>query len=172
MQNYETIFVAPADIQPQRLDDFVEKLRGVIAKQGGEITAVDKWGRRRLAYPIKRHREGFYVFLTFKSPTAILAELTQFYRVSEDIIRHLTVKAVDAKPMPGSLAGPAGSAAAPHFSPSRGPQSAQGAHAPHPGAPHAPAVPHAAPAPAAQSAAPQAPKEAPHAQPNPAAPAQ
>lgn len=100
MQKYESIFIAPVELAPQKLDDLIEKLKGIISKNGGEFKAVDKWGRRRLAYPINRNREGFYVLMTFEGPGTILGELTQFYRVSDDVIRHLTCKAPVFRPVP------------------------------------------------------------------------
>lgn len=98
-ETYESIFISPVELASNKLDDYVEKIKSLITKAGGEILAVEKWGRRRLAYPIRRHREGFYIFLKFKSPSVVLAELNQFYRVSEEVvIRQLTVKAVRVRP--------------------------------------------------------------------------
>ena len=152
MQTYETIFIVPPDLPGPRLDEFIEKIKSlVLSKEGGEIVSIEKWGRRRLSYPIRRQREGFYVFITFKAHPSILAELTKLYRVSEDIIRELTCIAPRPNPViekPASLT-PAGTAAA------------------------ATAVPGAAPAvPSATPAAPAPEKEVPHAEPSPVAPAQ
>lgn len=97
-ETYESIFISPVELASNKLDDFVEKTKSLITKAGGEIVAIEKWGRRRLAYPIRRHREGFYVFLKFKSPSTVLADLNKFYRVSEEVIRELTVKAVRVRP--------------------------------------------------------------------------
>ncbi len=58
------------------------------------MTTADRWGRRRLAYPIKKKNAGFYVQLQHKSPTDIVAKLEQAFRLDEDVRRHLTV-AVD-----------------------------------------------------------------------------
>jgi len=95
---YETVFIAPADIPTKRLDDMIEKLKGFITKPGGEIKVVDKWGRRRLAYPIHRHREGFYVFLSYKAPSSVPAEFTNLFKVSDDVIRHMTCIAPEVRP--------------------------------------------------------------------------
>ncbi|HRY29157.1 MAG TPA: 30S ribosomal protein S6 [Elusimicrobiota bacterium] len=115
MQVYETIFISPVDLAVQKQDDLVEKVKSMITKAGGEIVLVEKWGRRRLAYAIKRHREGFYVYLKFKAPSAILAELNQFYRVSDDVVRQLTCKAVRTRPgvVAPAAPAPAAEAAAP-----------------------------------------------------------
>jgi len=97
MKTYETVFIVPSDMAPQRVEDITEKVKSLITKSGGEILLVDKWSRR-LAYPIRHHREGVYVFIQFKGPETFLAELNQFYRVSEEIIRQLTCKSIKGKP--------------------------------------------------------------------------
>jgi len=62
-----------------------------IPKNGGEITSVDRWGRRRLAYSIKKKTAGFYVQVLHKSPTDIVPKLEQAFKLDEEIIRYLTV---------------------------------------------------------------------------------
>ncbi len=96
--HYETVFLLPGDAQPQKVDDFVEKVKSLIVQKGGEVTLLEKWGRRRLAYPIGRQREGYYTFMQFNAEPAFVAELNQFFRVSEDVIRQLICKALKGKP--------------------------------------------------------------------------
>ena len=168
LNNYETVFILPADYTPQRVDEFIEKLKEVVTKGGGEFTLVDKWGRRRLAYPIKRHREGFYVFIMFKAPGAVLAEVNRFFRVSEDIVRDILCKALEGKPGSPTMSVPATllqTATAPYTRPIPVP-----AGAPAPAVPGAPVA--GAPVPAAPAAAPEQPKEVPHELPPAPAPAQ
>ncbi len=98
MKTYESVFIAPPDTAPQKLDAFVDKLKSLLSAQGGETVNVDKWGRRRLSYPIDRHREGTYVHWLFKAPAPFLAELDKVYRVSDDVIRHLVCVAVRPSP--------------------------------------------------------------------------
>jgi small subunit ribosomal protein S6 len=80
------------------VDDFVEKVKSLIVQKGGDVTLTEKWGRRRLAYPIGRQREGYYTFLQFNAEPSFVAELNQFFRVSEDVIRQLICKALKGKP--------------------------------------------------------------------------
>ena len=96
--HYETVFLLPGDAQPQKVDDFVEKVKSLIVQKGGEVTLLEKWGRRRLAYPIGRQREGYYTFMQFNAEPSFVAELNQFFRVSEDVIRQLICKALKGKP--------------------------------------------------------------------------
>lgn len=96
--HYETVFLLPGDAQPQKVDDFVEKVKSLIVQKGGEVTLAEKWGRRRLAYPIGRQREGYYTFLQFNAQPSFVAELNQFFHVSEDVIRQIICKALKGKP--------------------------------------------------------------------------
>lgn len=152
---YETVFVLPADLSPQKTDEYIEKIKNLITQKGGEIVLADKWGRRRLAYPIRRHREGFYTFIQFKAASSFIAELNQFFRVSEEVIRQVICKALKGKPASPMMALPPVAPGAHGF----------GGHAPHHG-PRPHAAPAAAPAPVAT------PTEEAHGQPAPAAPAQ
>lgn len=155
---YETVFVVPADLSPQKTDEYVEKIKNMITAKGGEVVLVDKWGRRRLSYPIRRHREGFYTFLQFKAPSAFIAELNQFFRVSEEVIRQVICKALKGKPASPTMS-------LPPVAPGSHGFGGHGSHGPRShGAPAMTAAPAVAPA--------AAPTEESHGQPAPAAPAQ
>lgn len=96
--HYETVFILPGDAAPQKVDDFVEKVKSLIVQKGGEVTLTEKWGRRRLAYPIGRQREGYYTFMQFNAVPSFVAELNQFFRVSEEVMRQLICQALKGKP--------------------------------------------------------------------------
>jgi small subunit ribosomal protein S6 len=69
----------------------ITRYQEFISKNGGAVINADRWGRRRLAYPIKKKNAGFYVQLLHKSPTDIVQKLEQAFKLDEDVIRHLTV---------------------------------------------------------------------------------
>ncbi len=96
MSIYESIFICPGDISQEKVESTLEKVKGIISKADGSITSAELWGRRRLAYPIERHRDGFYVYLVFNAPPASMSSLTHHYRVTDTILRGLTIK-VDPK---------------------------------------------------------------------------
>jgi len=96
MNFYETIFVCSPLLNEEDIDAVIGKVKSLIIKEGGEIKNVNKWGRKRLAYPIKRHREGYYVILEFYSPAEKIKELENLYRVTDKIIRYLTVRKEEA----------------------------------------------------------------------------
>ncbi|MBK8576559.1 MAG: 30S ribosomal protein S6 [Elusimicrobia bacterium] len=127
MIHYETVFLLPGDAQPQKVDDFVEKVKSLIVQKGGEVTLTEKWGRRRLAYPIGRQREGYYTFMQFKSAPSFVAELNQFFRVSEEVIRQLICLALKGKPASPMMVLPP---AVPHESHGHGHRPTHGSPAP------------------------------------------
>jgi len=98
---YESVIIINATLEDAQIDAEIEKIKDFIQKNNGEIRAVEKWGRRRLAYPIKKKNNGFYALFEFKAPGDIVAKLERQYQLNENIIRYLTVqldkKALKAK---------------------------------------------------------------------------
>ena len=85
MRKYETIFVAHPS-----LDE--EAVKALIEKFGGEITNVDEWGKKKLAYEIQKMKEGYYYFIQFEGETTDTAELEERLRIEETVLRFLCVK--------------------------------------------------------------------------------
>jgi small subunit ribosomal protein S6 len=91
MKEYESIFVLDPGVDDARVDVEVEKIREFITTHSGEITEIQKWGRRKLAYEVNRRKEGIYTLIRFKSTSELPAELNRRYRLNENMIRFLTV---------------------------------------------------------------------------------
>ncbi|MDD8017902.1 MAG: 30S ribosomal protein S6 [Bacteroidota bacterium] len=98
---YESVIIINATLEDAQIDAEVEKVKDFIQKNNGEIRAIEKWGRRRLAYAIKKKNNGFYTLFEFKAPGDIVAKLERQYHLNENIMRYLTVqldkKALKAK---------------------------------------------------------------------------
>ncbi len=92
VQSYESLFICPAGLPAEEIEVLIEKAKQIITQNGGLILSADKWGRRKLAYPIKKHREGFYLYLKFESPTTLIKSLEHFFRMTEEVIRHIIVR--------------------------------------------------------------------------------
>ncbi len=90
-QEYETIFVLDPGVDDAQVDAEVEKIREFITSREGEVTEIQKWGRRKLAYEIRKKKEGVYTLIRFRSETSLPAELDRRYRLNESMLRHLTV---------------------------------------------------------------------------------
>ncbi len=91
-RNYETTFIVNASLDDPVIDGIIEKVQEQITRYGGEITAVNKWGRKRLVYPIKKKNNGYYVFIEFIAPGNAIQQIEKFYKLDENIIRYLTIQ--------------------------------------------------------------------------------
>jgi small subunit ribosomal protein S6 len=88
---YESMFICPSDTQQATIDGFIEKIKNTVTQNQGEVKGVQVWGRRRLAYPIGHHRDGIYIYVEFSGGSSTANQLSNLYRVSDLIVRHLTV---------------------------------------------------------------------------------
>jgi len=86
------VLVMSPGITDENLPGAIEKVSQFITGKGGAISEVAPWGRRKLAYPIKRFVEGHYVLTRFKSDAKLIKELDASLRLSEEVLRHLIIK--------------------------------------------------------------------------------
>jgi small subunit ribosomal protein S6 len=93
LRDYELVVVLSPEIGDDVIGESLERLSQSITTRGGEVTDVNHWGRRRLAYPIKRHMEGNYVVSQIKLDPGQVPDLESNLRISEEVIRHLIVRA-------------------------------------------------------------------------------
>ncbi len=123
MRSYEVIFVLEPALGDDGVDAAIAAASGVATKEGGEVVEVQKWGKKRLAYEIKKRREGHYVFLRLQAPVKAVAELQRHLNIAEPVLKFLTVLAQAPRRRVGKAKGPA--AASPE---SVGPTAAAGTH--------------------------------------------
>jgi small subunit ribosomal protein S6 len=97
MQEYELGVVIRPTLTEDGVQSIVEKLKNTIVDQGGVVNAVDFWGKRKLAYPIEKQREGYYVFFRFAISPRNVAEVSRVARYTEDILRHILVNEEKAR---------------------------------------------------------------------------
>ena len=97
MPTYETVLVVQPKLSDAEVAEFAEKTKKLITKDGGEILSEDKWGRRKLAYPIKHAREGSYLYFKFLAPGTLVPRLNQQFRISEQLLRTMTVQFQEKK---------------------------------------------------------------------------
>lgn len=96
MHDYELVTVLNPDIAEEDVPAAIERLTAAITTRGGEVAEVQPWGRRRLAYPIKRHNEGNYVLTNLRMDPARAHELESGFMISDDILRHLLIRKDEA----------------------------------------------------------------------------
>lgn len=97
MRRYELMLVIRPDAPDDRVAAVIDRTTRYVVASGGQIVKVAPWGRRRLAYPIDRHRDGSYHIIVFESPAEAIAELERSLQITEEVIRYLVTRAV--KPM-------------------------------------------------------------------------
>ena len=90
--DYETTFIIRPDLDEAEHNRVKERLENAITEGGGEILMFDDWGRRKLAYIIKKHQFGHYLHWNYVAPAAVPAELERIVKIEEPIVRFLTIK--------------------------------------------------------------------------------
>jgi small subunit ribosomal protein S6 len=95
-RDYELGFILNPEVSEEETRALLERVEQIVANYGGQIVKINQWGRRRLAYPIERHRDGFYVFIDMILTPETVAELERTLTVSEIVLRHM-VKRRDPK---------------------------------------------------------------------------
>ncbi len=99
LRDYELTFIVRPQVEEEALRGLVDKVKGWITAEGGAVDRTDMWGRRRLAYSIRKEREGQYVFMLTRTNPAQIAVVERSLRLQEEILRYLFVR-VEAEPKP------------------------------------------------------------------------
>jgi small subunit ribosomal protein S6 len=100
---YETVVITRPDLDDADTDGIIEKLETVIAENGGHLLIRDDWGKRKLAYPIRKHQKGHYTLISHLAPTPLVSELERNIRIEDRVIRFLTIRIADAVDVPVRL---------------------------------------------------------------------
>jgi len=91
MRSYECIYILDPSLDEQMVRDKAVKFSDIVTSRQGVIANLDQWGKRKLAYPIKKRFEGFYTFMRFSGTNEILQELNRVFRFDEHVIRHMII---------------------------------------------------------------------------------
>jgi small subunit ribosomal protein S6 len=111
MRRYELMLVLRPDAPDERIQAVIDRTTRQIVADGGQILKVAPWGRRRLAYPIDRAREGSYHIILFEGPSGVIAEVERTLLITEEVLRHLITRD-ERKPRPSRRDGIAADEAA------------------------------------------------------------
>lgn len=104
VREYETVFILHPKVDEAGIENEIAAVKKIIADGKGELVGVQKWGRRKLAYKIRKAYEGFYVLVRFKSGPDVLKELDRIFRLNEMVLRNLTILSAGG-PFPPDLRG-------------------------------------------------------------------
>lgn len=92
MTEYETTVIVRPDVTGEQVESALDRVREVIAKQGGKLIEIDHWGKKKLAYPMQKHPRGIYVRTHYLGLGGLVGELERNLRLNENVLRFLTVK--------------------------------------------------------------------------------
>ena len=92
MSKYELAVVVSAKLEDDARAEVIEKVKALVTRFGGNITDVDEWGKKRLAYEIQNMKEAYYYFIHFESETTTPGEIEERIRIMDGVIRYLCVK--------------------------------------------------------------------------------
>ena len=92
MKNYELVVIFDPSLEEEAIDKELSKITSIIEKEKCKISDIDKWGVKKLAYPIKKQESGYYIIVYFSGKSAVISELDRVNKINDNILRHLIVK--------------------------------------------------------------------------------
>lgn len=106
MELYESLFIIRPSIPDEESNALIDKMKGVAERAGAQFIKHENWGKKKLAYEVRRERKGTYAYFYFKAPNNTVGELEHAYRLEDNIIKFLTVhlekELVPRRPMDAS----------------------------------------------------------------------
>src|SRR6201996_4024737 len=103
MPLYEHVFLARQDASTQQVDELTTQMTGIVEQAGGKVTKTENWGVRSLTYRMNKNRKAHFVLLNIDAPSAAVAEIERQERISEDVIRYLTVRVEELEEGPSAM---------------------------------------------------------------------
>jgi len=98
MRMYETIFIAHPDLVEEEVKALIDKMKGIIENLNGQLIKVEEWGRRKLAYKLKKLTKGYYILIRFLGNGEVLAEIERNLRLSDGVLKYQSVKLSEKTP--------------------------------------------------------------------------
>lgn len=92
MRAYEVMYIIKPELDEEKTNAVIEKFKTLSENNGAEITKLDKWGKRKLAYEINKNRDGFYVLMQLNGEAEAVAELDRVFRITDEILKHMIIR--------------------------------------------------------------------------------
>jgi small subunit ribosomal protein S6 len=92
MNNYESIFIIKPDLKEEDVKNIFKSIGDSVTKNGGSVKKEESWGKKQLAYPVKKYKEGIYYKLDFAAPPAAIPKMEAGYKLNQDILRTMITK--------------------------------------------------------------------------------
>jgi len=103
MPLYEHVFLARQDASTQQVEELTAQMTGIVEQAGGKITKTENWGVRSLTYRMNKNRKAHFVLLNIDAPSAAIAEIERQERISEDVIRYLSIRVEEHEEGPSAM---------------------------------------------------------------------
>jgi small subunit ribosomal protein S6 len=103
MPFYEHVFLARQDASTQQVEELTTQMTGIVEQLGGKVTKTESWGVRSLTYRMNKNRKAHFVLLNIDAPSAAIAEIERQERISEDVIRYLSVRVEELEEGPSAM---------------------------------------------------------------------
>ncbi len=103
MPLYEHVFLARQDASTQQVEELTTQMTGIVEQAGGKITKTENWGVRSLTYRMNKNRKAHFVLLNIEAPSAAIAEIERQERISEDVIRYLSIRVEEHEEGPSAM---------------------------------------------------------------------
>lgn len=91
-RTYEVLFIADPNLSEPDVDKLTETVQGYAEKEGAKTQKVEKWGKKRLAYNIRKHQEGYYVLIVVEGKATLVKEVERRIRVTDGVVKFITVR--------------------------------------------------------------------------------
>ena len=92
MAAYESTFICSPEVPAEKLEELIDKVKKIIENSKGSIISMQQLGKKKMSYPIKKFREGSYIYMELSGPGEMVGALETFYKVNDPVIRYLTIK--------------------------------------------------------------------------------
>src|SRR4051795_11760034 len=103
MPLYEHVFLSRQDVSAQQVEELTAQFKGIIEEMGGKITKTEQWGVKSLSYRLRKNRKAHFTLLNLDAPSAALNEIERQERLSEDVLRYLTVRVGEHEEGPSAM---------------------------------------------------------------------
>jgi small subunit ribosomal protein S6 len=103
MPLYEHVFLSRQDVSAQQVEELTAQFKGIIEQMGGKITKTEQWGVKSLSYRLRKNRKAHFTLLNLDAPSAALNEIERQERLSEDVLRYLTVRVGEHEEGPSAM---------------------------------------------------------------------
>ncbi|MEM8616572.1 MAG: 30S ribosomal protein S6 [Pseudomonadota bacterium] len=103
MALYEHVLITRPDISPAQVETLMEELNAFLDEQGAKVSKTEYWGLRNLSYPINKQRKGHYSLFNIDGPAAAIHELERQHRISDDVMRYMTIKVDELEEGPSAM---------------------------------------------------------------------